>query len=177
MFFSLGGVVVPIESALDFSQTYEPLGGVARLRMMSGALVQQVGWRKLRTTLSGAGWWPSGLEGLDYDSALTLLCAAPRAILSASNVIALPAARRTDAGFAPIGHAVVPGASVGVSGGDLVPTAVSIADNLATLTPVTGAIGYQITYWPQITVFVTSRATQADLPGAAHRWSLTAEEI
>lgn len=177
MWFELGGIRVPIESVLDFEQGYESIGGTALLRFMSGGAVLQTYWQKLRTTLSGAGWWPPGLDGLDYDAPLTLKCAAPRAIRAAVAAIALPAARRTDAGFVPIGHAVVPGASVGVSGGDLVPTAVSIAANLATLTPVTGAIGYQITYWPQLIVFATPPATQADLPGAAHRWSLTAEEV
>lgn len=177
MFFSLGGVVVPIESALDFSQTYEPLGGVARLRMMSGALVQQVGWRKLRTTLSGAGWWPSGLEGLDYDSALSLLCAAPRAILSASNVIALPAARRTDAGYTPIGHARLSGGATAVGGGELVPTPLTIAADVATLTAVAGATGYQVAYWPVLSVLADPPTMEADLPGAAHRWTLTAEEV
>lgn len=177
MFFSLGGVVVPIESALDFSQTYEPLGGVARLRMMSGALVQQVGWRKLRTTLSGAGWWPSGLEGLDYDSALTLLCAAPRAILSASNAIALPSARRTDAGYTPVGHARLTGGATAVGGGELVPTPLTLAADVATLTPVAGATGYQVAYWPVLSVLADPPTMEADLPGAAHRWTLTAEEV
>lgn len=177
MWFELGGVRVPIESVIDFEQGYESIGGTALLRYMSGGAVLQTYWQKLRTTLSGAGWWPPGLDGLNYAAPLLLKCAGPHSIRTDAAAIALPAARRTDAGFAPIGHAVVPGASVGVSGGDLVPTAVSIADNLATLTPVTGAIGYHITYWPQLTVFATPPATQADLPGAAHRWSLTAEEV
>ena len=177
MFFVLGGVVVPVESVLDFTQGYEPMGGTARLRLMSGAAVQQVWWRKLRTTLSGAGWWPSGLEGLDYDSALTLLCAAPRTLLSASNVIALPAARRTDAGYTPIGHARLPGGGTQVGGGDLVPTPLSIASHVATLTPVTGATGYQVAYWPALSVLADPPSMESDLPAAAHRWTLTAEEI
>ncbi len=177
MFFSLGGVMVPIESALDFVQTYEPLGGVARLRMMSGAAVQQVGWRKLRTTLSGAGWWPSGLESLNYDDPLTLWCAAPRTILSASNVIALPTARRTDTGYTPVGYARKYGGSTAVGGGELVPTPLSIIADVATLTAVSGATGYQIAYWPILTVLADPPSMEADLPGAAHRWTLTAEEV
>ena len=177
MFFVLGGVVVPVESVLDFTQGYEPLGGTARLRLMSGAAVQQVWWRKLRTTLSGAGWWPSGLEGLDYDSALTLLCAAPRTLLSASNVIALPAARRTDTGYMPVGHARLPGAGTEVGGGELVRTVVGVVDHVATLSPVAGATGYQVAYWPALSVLADPPALEADLPGAQHRWTLTAEEI
>lgn len=169
--------MVPIESALDFSQTYEPLGGVARLRMMSGAAVQQVSWRKLRTTLSGAGWWPSGLENLNYDDPLTLLCAAPRSILSASNVIALPTARRTDAGYTPVGHARLSGGATQVGGGELVTTPLSIVADVATLTAVAGATGYQVAYWPVLTVLADPPTLEADLPAAAHRWTLTAEEV
>ncbi len=178
MFFELGGVRVPIESVGSFSQSYEPLGGAARLRMMSGALVQQVTWRRLRTTLTGDGWWPSGLETLDYDAPLTLLCAAPRAILSASNVIALPAARRTDAGYTPQGFARVAGSSAAsVGGGELVPTAVAIAADVATLTTVAGATGYQIAYWPSLSVLADPPTMEADITGAAHRWTLTADEV
>ena len=177
MFFSLGGFVVPVESVLDFAQTYESLGGVVVLRMMSGAAVQQVGWRRLSTTLSGAGWWPSGLESLNYDDPLTLWCGGPMIILSASNVIALPSARRTDAGYTPVGHARKVGGTTAVGGGELVATPLSIVADVATLTPVAGATGYQVAYWPVLTVIARPPSMEADLPGAAHRWTLTAEEV
>ena len=127
--------------------------------------------------LTGAGWWPSGLESLDYDDPLTLLCGGPFTILSASNVIALPAARRTDAGYTPVGYARKSGAGAAVGGGELVPTPLSIATDAATLTPVSGATGYQVAYWPALTVIATPPTFEADLPGAAHRWTLTAEEV
>ena len=177
MWFELGGVRVPIESVTGFTQTYEPLGGTARLRMMSGRLMQQVHWRKLATTLSAEGWWPPGLEGLDYDTALTLKCAAPRTLASASNVIVLPAARRTDTGYTPQGYAIVPGQSTRVGGGDLVPTALSIATDTATLTTVSGATGYHVAYWPQLQVLADPPQTEAAITDAQHRWTLRAEEI
>lgn len=176
MFFELGGLRVPVESIGSFAQSYEPLGGVARLRLMSGAAVQQVHWRKTRTVLSGEGWWPLGLDGLDYDNTLTLKCAAARAIVSASNIIVLPAARRTDAGYTPAGHAVVPGGGTRVGGGDLVPTALALAGDTATLTVVAGASAYHVAWWPQLTVYADPPTVEQDVAGAAVRWTLTAEE-
>jgi hypothetical protein len=175
--FTLGGIAVAAEAVVGFAQSYEPLGGVARLRMMSGAAVQQVHWRRLRTVLSGDGWWPAGLDGLDYDAQLTLACAAPRSIRSASNVIVLPAGRRADAGYTPIGHALLTGAGTQVGGGDLVPTPVSMGGDTATLTVVSGAAGYQVTWWPVLIVFADPPTAETDARGATHRWSLTAEEV
>lgn len=177
MWFDLGGVRVAIEAALNFSQTYEPIGGTALLRMMGGGAVQQVWWRRLRTTLSADGWWPPGLDGLDYDSPLTLLCAVPRQIQSASPVIVLPPNRRTDAGYTPLGYALVRGQSTQVGGGDLVPTPLALAGDTATLTAVAGAAAYVAAWWPSLTVYATPPTSEGDPTAGAHRWSLTAEEV
>ena len=177
MWFELGGIRVAIEAALNFSQTYEPLGGTARLRLMSGAAVQQVWWRRLRTVLTGDGWWPPGLDGLDYDGPLTLLCAQPRTLQAASNVLTLPAARRSDAGYTPQGYAVVRGQSAQVGGGDLVATPLALAGDVATLDVVAGAVGYQVAYWPALTVVADPPTVSGDVATATHRWTLTAEEV
>lgn len=173
----IAGVVIATESLVDFTQTYEPLAGRARLRMMDGTGVQQAWWTKLRTTLSATGWWPPGLDGIDYDATMTLRCAAPRTLQAASNVIAIPAARRTDTGYTPQGYAVLRGASPHVGGGDLVPVSISIVGNVATLGVVTGAVGYQVAYWPELTVLADPPTIDTDTGGATHRWMLTAEEV
>ena len=178
MHFALGGLRVPIESVLDFSQTYEPIDQVARLRMMTGAAVQQVSWRKLRTTLSGAGWWPAGLDALNFDAALVLDCAAPRSITSASNVIMLPPARRTDTDYLPVGYALVlPAGGAARFDTVLVPTPLALAGDTATLTAVSGAVAYQATYYPRLNVFADRPQAETDIAAAQHRWTLTAEEI
>ncbi len=176
MWFEIGGLKIATEAVLGFEQVYEPMAGAARLRLMSGAAVQQVWWRKLRTVLSGDGWWPPGLDGLDYDATLTLLCAVPRTLQAASNVIALPAARRTDTGYTPQGYALVRGASPQVGGGDLVPTTLGLAGDVATLGTVAGAIGYHVAYWPALTVWADPPTVSGDVASATHRWTLTAEE-
>lgn len=167
--FQLGAVLIPAEAVLDFSQSYEPLGDGPPLRTMTGAAIKQAAWAKLRTTLAGGGWWPAALEGLDYSQPLTLKCAQQRAVHSASNVIVLPAARRTDAGYTPVGHAI--GAD-----GRLVPTPLNLVVDTATLTTVAGALGYQVAYWPQLTVYAEPPRPEMDVTAAQHRWVLTAEE-
>ena len=39
MWFEIGGLKIATEAVLGFEQTYEPLAGAARLRLMSGAAV------------------------------------------------------------------------------------------------------------------------------------------
>jgi len=40
--------------------------------MQSGRAIKQTHYRKLRTSLSGQGWVPAGLDGLDYSQAYYL---------------------------------------------------------------------------------------------------------
>jgi len=177
MWFELGGVQVAVESALDFSQSYELVEGSADVTLMSGRTVRQVWYRKLRTTLSFTGWWPAGLDGLDFRAPLTLLCAAPRQIQSPTVTVTLPPDRRTDAGYTPQGYAIVRGQSRQVGGGDLVPTPLTLAGDVATLTAVDGAIGYEVAYWPALTVFAHVDSMDSDIGGATHRRTLTATTV
>ncbi|MBS0289833.1 MAG: hypothetical protein JSS07_07370 [Proteobacteria bacterium] len=62
MNFQLGGITIPILAGLEFTQTYEPIGGSVLQRMQSGKAIKQTHYRKLRTTLSGQGWVPAGLR-------------------------------------------------------------------------------------------------------------------
>lgn len=163
----LGSAQVPLAAALGLSQTYEPLGGYTLLRMMSGAAVKQQHWLKLRTSISGDGWIPDGLQALDYSVSMTLKCVAPRAVISASNAIVLPVARRSDA--APWGFVVM-------SDGSLRDTPGSLAGDTLTLTVVAGAVRYVAHYYPQITVFADPPMQRYDVAGASAGWELTAEE-
>lgn len=164
----IGGLVIPVEAAGDIEQTFETIGGSTLLRMMNGAAKKQTHWRKLRTRISGAGWTPPGLAGLDYDVPLLLKSCASRALQSTGNVIAVPAARRTDSGYTPTGFAIV--------AGRYVPTPLSLASNTATLTAVTGAQGYGVRYWPELTVYAEFSESNRAM-GASWSWQLTAEEV
>lgn len=164
----IGGVVVPLLAGITLEQTYQPVGGFTVLRMMNGAAVIQEHWSKLATTVTGYGTMPPGLAALDCLQTHTLKCIRSRSIFSVSNAIALPAARRTD--YAPVGHAIL-------SSGRQQVTPVNLVGDVATLTAVSGATGYMVLYWPQLSVVITSRpAERGDIREARVSWEFTAEE-
>ncbi|MBS0442820.1 MAG: hypothetical protein JSR38_12755, partial [Proteobacteria bacterium] len=85
------------------------------------------------------------------------------------NVITLPAARRSDA--APFGFALD-------ASGLLRPTAVTLAGNVATLIAVAGATGYQVLYYPLLTIRAPAGPRCSyDAAGAVASWELTCEEV
>lgn len=170
----IGGLEIQ-RAALEenFSQDYEELAGIGGIRMADGSLIIQRAWPaagnyKLRTTLSGNGRTPAALDGLDRASAHEISCAEPRRIGGASNIITLPAGRRSDTGYTPTGYALI--------GGNLVDTPLSLVGNIATLTTVSGAQHYQVRYWPKFTGMITHRSNGQ--PWQASRgWTITVEEI
>lgn len=164
----IGGLVISVQAAGDISQTFEQIGGFTLHRMLNGAGVPQSHWRKLATTISGSGWVPAGLSGLDYDATHVLKSVAARSLQATGNVITVPTARRTDSGYEPTGYAIV--------NGRYVPTPLVLVTNTATLTTVAGAQGYGVRYWPQITVH--ARFTEdTRMVGAGWSWRIEAEEV
>lgn len=163
----LGGIVVPVQAAGDIDQSFETIGGVYLGRKMSGAAYKQRNWRALKTVISGSGWAPAALAGLDYDAPMLLKSVGARAIQAVGNVILVPAARRTDSGYAPIGFAVVAGRRI--------PTPLALVGDTATLSTVSGAQGYAVDYWPQFTVYAELRDTSRPRE-ARWSWSIEAEE-
>jgi hypothetical protein len=170
----VGGIEIPLYALTDaFSQDYEELAAIAGVRMADGSLVIQRAWPtsgnyKLRTMISGGGSLPAPLDGLDRGTAYEISCAQHRAIAAVGNVITLPAGRRADTGYVPVGFASV--------AGELVSTAVSLVGNVATLTTVGSAQHYQVRYWPKFTGMITHKSS-GDLWQAARSWTLTAEEV
>lgn len=175
--FEIGGITIPISSAHELSQSYQPLGGFQTIRMMDGGLVKQQNWEKIATTISGEGVIPPGLESLDYCSALLMKCAAPRGVTSTLPTgIAVPPARRTDPGFSPIGCAWIPRTDE-PSLGQWVTTTISIISDVATLGVVAGATQYRVEFFPEITVFADRPQQDVDVHGANHSWTLEAEQV
>lgn len=163
----IGGVVVSYEASHELSQTYETLGGRSLRRMLSGAGHLQTHWAKKRTTISGSGRLPAGLDGLDYTASMSLSCAAPLSIWSATTSATLPAARRAD--FAPRGFAIV--------NGHQVPTPISIATNAVTFTAVSGASGYVVSYYPTLTIYAEPPRLNFDARDVVIGWEIVAEEV
>lgn len=163
----IGGVTLPRHAFLNISQEYRAVESVARHRMGSGALVQQMHWRKLATSIQASGWIPPALAGIDWDGTVSIACIAPRSVQGTTATLTLPAARRTD--FAPYGYAIV--------NGILVPTTISIATNTASLGTVSGATGYAVYYYPLLTCYASAPREQLDINSAVYGWALEAEEV
>lgn len=166
----LGSVVVPQRAGVDLSVTMTPLEGSSTARMSSGALRKVTIWQgKHKVSVRGNGRLPPGLapELLDYTASMTLKSPSPRAIYGSSNVITVPAARRTDLSAEVIGVAVL-------AGFEAVETTVSsLVSNVATLAAVSGAVFYQALYFPQLTVIVPEPPEETfDRRIANYRWQL-----
>lgn len=168
--FQIDNIIIPIRACLDFSQDYSDISAVSTSRTMNGSAIIQGTYKKLKTTLSGAGTIPPGLSSLDVFIPHTLKCAAPRCIPSDTNIIILPSSRRTDAGYEPFGIAIKDGESYKVD--------VSLDGNIATLDILEGAQGYNVFYVPQITVSVKPMTNEnTNLRTKNSSWSLECEEV
>jgi hypothetical protein len=167
----IGGILVPEYASLSIRQTYEEIEHSSLLRLGNGeGVLQSSEWDevKLRTSIQISGTIPPGLDGINWNdpTGVEISCAAARAIQEDTNIITLPAARRTD--VAPWGLALV--------NGRFVDTTCSIVANVATLGEVTGATAYRVSYYPKITVS-GKPSTDVDETGAAYSLSLDAEEL
>lgn len=164
----VGGITVPVWASTDVTQSYEVIEAVSRRRTADGSLIQRIAWTgKLRTEISGGGFAPPGLQSLNTAVAVEIWCIEPLALNSASSVFTLPANRRSDTGSEPHGFAVV--------GDQLIATPCNLVTNTATLTPVAGATGYQVRWFPVLTVFAEP-VRQELARGSGFRWSMMAEE-
>jgi hypothetical protein len=166
----VGSIVIPTEAVPEFDQRYVDLAGQTFRRTADGSGVLRSGWSgKISTRISGRGWTPSGLDTIALGSTHTIKCAQPRAVSSATTSVTLPVARRSDTGHTPIGFALV--------GDLLVSTAITgIVSNVATLTSVTGASGYRVHFWPEITAVILANECTGTHQ-AEFRWSIEAEEV
>lgn len=171
----IGGIEIPLHALTGgFTQEYEELSGISGTRMSDGSLIIQRAWPtsainyKLRTTISGGGMLPAPLDGLNRGIAHEIYCAQHRSIANASgNVITLPAGRRADIGFTPVGFASVAGV--------MVATPLVLVGNVATLNEVAGAQHYMARYYPRFTGMITHRAS-AEPFMARRSWTLVIEE-
>ena len=152
------------------SQTYSKVeGGSTVHRKLNGAAGKQTHWRKLKTSISGDGWAPAALAGVDWSQPVEIYCIQPRAIHSATVAATLPASRRSDFATAVLCRAVV--------GGNLVETPVTVATNTATATAVSGATSYQFYYYPQLNFYSDGPTDGLVLSDGVYGWSIEAEEI
>lgn len=167
----IAGVAVPLEG-FPVSQEYARLDeGRTVHTLLNGAALIQTHFDKLTTRISGEGWAPSGLDGVDWSSPVEISCIKPRCVQSLTASATLPAARRSDLSPLPSVFALA------VVSGELVQTTVSVVGNVATAAAVAGASAYRFCYYPKLNFAVPQGVTESlDLSGAAYAWSLEGRE-
>lgn len=167
----IGPVEIPLACALDLDISEQWFGGETTLRTISGAGIKQVAWHKLRLTISGRGWIPPGLAGLDTSQQHVVASCVPSAITADANRQAtLPATRRSDLGYEPWAWAIMPD-------GSTIDANLTLVGSLATAAVVSGATGYQILYYPQITAWVSRPDIAGSRSTAGYQWQIVAEQV
>lgn len=169
--FKLAGLSIPYQSHLDLAQSYEEERATRVTRHADGSARKQTAWRgKIKTKLTGSGWYPPGLEAIDYDGSLEMHCIAAKCVTSAARVIEIPAARRADYGYAPYAAATVDGGRVEADIDSLVGDVVTVA-------ALAGAQYYHVYYYPRINVFADAPSIDHDAITDKYTWALEAREI
>jgi hypothetical protein len=160
---TLGGVPIVLHAGAP-TESIEPIGGYSVLRMSDGAGIKQQHWERMSGSISGEGWMPPGLAGLDYSGPLELRSTQVQNMVGAGLAFELTGTPRPD--VAPWGHALV--------GDQWLRTACTYEDGVATLAAVPGATLYQACWMPVFSVFC-SRPAQGQ-GGGSHSWSISWEE-
>lgn len=158
----LGGVPIVLHAGAP-EESIGPIGGSTVLRMSDGAGVKMQHWQRSAGSISGSGWMPPGLSGLDYSQPLEL-----RSTKVINHVGAGPE-------FTPL-HTPrqdMPPWAQALIGDQWVRVPSSYADGVLTVPPVLGATLYQACYMPVFSVFADA---PSETQGAAHGWSINWEE-
>jgi hypothetical protein len=163
----LGGVPIVLHAGAP-ELSVEGVEGASTVRMSLGALVKMTHWNgKARGSITGNGWMPPGLDGLDYSQPLELRSTQPETITTPATSAALSSTPRPDA--APWALALI--------GREWVRTGCVYEDGVATATPVAGAAMYAFYWLPVYQVFATKPPKGLSVSTAAHSWSIAWEEI
>jgi hypothetical protein len=164
----INSIPITMPQGYDITQTFKPIAGRSIKRLSNGAAVSMSNWRKLSTDISGSGFYPPGLDAINWAAAVTIDSIARQSISSASPSIALPGTIRNDAGYVPDGAALV--------AGNWVTTPVSVATGVATLTTVSGATLYLVQFYPVLSVFAELETSEDSNDGVI-RWSISGEQV
>jgi hypothetical protein len=163
----IDGVEITLRSAIELKQTYSPVEPGVVLRKADGSAIKQVpSWSKLKTEISGSGWLPEGLSGVDFSDSVVVDCVGQRSITSDSNAIAISDTVRPDVD--PWGIAFVNGHWVDVGS--------SWAGGTLTIDVISAATLYQARWFPRLTLLCSEPATETDHNNATYGWTLTGEE-
>lgn len=146
----------------------QPLGGETNLRLSGGRLVTQRHWEKMSGSISGSGYAPPGLDGLDFALHHELRSTKTRTLQGTGTSFTLPAAPRPDK--APWAFAFLPGRS------DPVATPCAAVGRSVTVTAVPGASAYQVWFMPMYIVKCSRPNEGQDSSSSMFSWTLSWEE-
>lgn len=172
MVLKIGALSIPAIAALQIEQKYDDLDPESIFRTVDGTGIKQTTWKKKRVSTTGSGWLPTGLDTLDTASQLILSCIVPRSVPAnfATRQATLPATRRSDSGHTPWGIAID-------VHGRATKTTVSLAGDVATVYPVSGAVAYLAAYLPELTVWAFRPTETGNSGDASYQWELLCEEV
>lgn len=156
----IDGLALVAVAAVGLAQSYTPTPKFIA-RTMDGTAKAQTNYTKLETVISGSGWMLTGWEALDLTDSVVLSCAEARTISDVSNVITIPAARRSD--VAVRGFGVINGVPVS--------TPVNVVADVATLTVIGGESHFIVGFYPEFSAFVEL------VQNGRQSWTLTAREV
>lgn len=161
-----GGLPIVLHAGAP-SQSDSPLLGEAVVRLALGTGVKMTHWSKAAGTISGSGWMPPGLDGLDYSQPLELRLTSQECMTAAGLVYALTSTPRAD--VEPWAQALVDG--------EWEPAVCSYADGVATVLAVPGAILYSVQWMPSYMVFASKPPKSMDPATAAFGWQIDWQEV
>lgn len=163
---TLGGVPIVLHAgAPDQSDT--PLLGEAVVRLSGGEGVKMTHWGKAAGTVSGSGWMPPGLDGLDYSQPLVLMLTSQECIVGDGQTHTLTSLPRPDK--APW--------AFGLVGSQWVSTSCSMLGSVATADLVVGATKYMIQWMPIYNVFASKPPKTQSSGQGSFGWTIAWEEV
>lgn len=164
---TLAGIPIVIHAGAP-EQSDTPLLGEAVVRLSGGEGVKMTHWGKAAGAISGQGWMPPGLDGLDYSQPLELRLTAQECIVGDSRAMLLRSTPRPDR--APWAMALV--------GAQWIETPCELVGAIATADGVIGATKYMVQWQPVYIVFVSRpQKNQSASGGGSFGWSINWEEI
>ena len=162
----LGGVPIVLDAgAPDLADS--PLLGESIIRLSRGEGVKMTHWSKAGGTITGQGWMPPGLDGLDYSQPLELRLTAQESIVGTVQSFALTSTPRPD--WEPWAFALV--------GRQWVETGCSFSDDVATADLVVGAAMYMIQWMPVYNVFASKPPKTQSSAQGTFGWTISWEEV
>lgn len=162
----IGGVPVALHAGAPVEQ-HSALGGPEIVRLTSGVGVPMTHWSRRAISISGSGFMPPGLAGLDFARPFELLSTKPECIVGPGRQFLMTSAVRDD--FSPWGQALV--------GRNWLDSPVTVAGLNVEVAAVVGATLYRVGWYPKFIVSGRAPQEEGDAGANNHSWRFDCEEV